>query len=257
MKYDSCAVVPAAGRGTRLGLDTPKILAPILPPDTIWSVLRAKLGLSVDHIAVVMSPWGEPIFRAALTPEDEGAVSIAIQPTPDGMGDAVFRALPIWREAKRVVVVWGDQVNVSRDTIDRALALHAGQPRTAVIPIVRLEQPYVEYRFGENGLSQVLETREADVCAPGGAGDVGTFVLSTEGIEEAWDRFLATGKRGKGTGEINFLPFLPFLVGEGWSVQPLEVADAGEARGVNDADDLAFAARHLERLKAGRGIEEK
>ena len=51
---------------------------------------------------------------------------------------------------------------------------------------------------------------------------------------------LPSAPRGGGTGEINFLPFLPFLSRAGWTVTPLEVADATEARGINTKDDLAF-----------------
>ena len=55
----TCAVIPAAGRGTRLGLDRPKILAPLSSSETIWSVLRRKLLAMVDHIHVILSPEGE------------------------------------------------------------------------------------------------------------------------------------------------------------------------------------------------------
>src|SRR5262249_33949540 len=38
-----CAVIPAAGRGSRLGTNRPKILAQLNARQTIWSVLRDKL----------------------------------------------------------------------------------------------------------------------------------------------------------------------------------------------------------------------
>ena len=46
--------------------------------------------------------------------------------------------------------------------------------------------------------------------------------------------------KGRETGEINFLPFLPFLSRNGWRVRRLIVDDAREARGINTADDLRF-----------------
>ena len=51
---------------------------------------------------------------------------------------------------------------------------------------------------------------------------------------------MAQARRGSATGEINFLPFLPFLFAQGWTMTPLEVADATEARGINTPEDLAF-----------------
>jgi len=59
-------------------------------------------------------------------------------------------------------------------------------------------------------------------------------------LTEAWDRYLAGAPRGSATGEINFLPFLPFLSAQGWTMTALEVADATEARGINTKEDLSF-----------------
>jgi bifunctional UDP-N-acetylglucosamine pyrophosphorylase / glucosamine-1-phosphate N-acetyltransferase len=248
----NCTVIPAAGKGTRLGLDVPKILAPVTGDETIWSIMQAKLTGVTDHINVVMSPWGEPVFRSRISPQQHGFVSVSIQTEPVGMGDAVFRAEPVFADYDLLTVVWGDQVNISRDTLKLALAQHGGRPNTAIIPIVRLAEPYVEYRFSAGRLTRILETREGDVCAPGGFGDVGTFVLSVPGLKDIWLRYLGFAGKGAQTGEINFLPFLRFLSETGWTVEPVEIANPVEARGINTKADLAHAAQYVEELKSGR-----
>ena len=86
----------------------------------------------------------------------------------------------------------------------------------------------------------MLQTREGDQTAANGFSDVGTFLLGTAGLTGAWDRYLAEAPHGAATGEINFLPFLPFLSAQGWTVTPLEVADTTEARGINTMEDLSF-----------------
>jgi bifunctional UDP-N-acetylglucosamine pyrophosphorylase/glucosamine-1-phosphate N-acetyltransferase len=239
---NTCAVIPAAGRGIRLGLDRPKILAPLNDNETIWSVLRRKLVAIVDHIHVIVSPEGEAVFRDIVAADlDSGLVSVSIQPSPIGMGDAVFRGYSTWSRAKTIIVVWGDQVFVSEHTISAALSLHACHPNTVVLPLVKLKKPYVEYVFDRTGkLVKVLQMREGDLCNPGGSGDVGTFVLSTDGLYFMWKQFLAMGVRGAATGEANFLPFFPFLASKGWDIHPLQVSDGNEARGVNSPDDLIF-----------------
>jgi bifunctional N-acetylglucosamine-1-phosphate-uridyltransferase/glucosamine-1-phosphate-acetyltransferase GlmU-like protein len=231
-----CAVIPAAGRGVRLGADVPKILLPITPCDTIWSILHAKLSPLVDHIHLVVSPEG-----AAAFPRVPPGVSFSIQPQPLGMGDAIFRGHDVWSHYDAILVVWGDQLFVSAGTLSRAIAALARAPRQAVLPLTRMAAPYVEYVFEDARLTKVLQTREGDVTTPDGFSDVGTFLLCTKGLKEAWDDFLKQGgKKGESTGEINFLPFLPFLSRTGWAITPLEVADATEARGINTAEDLAF-----------------
>ena len=229
-----CAVIPAAGRGTRLGGNGPKILMPLTQTETIWSILHSKLSPMVDHIHLVLSPEGAAVF-----PPLPDNVSASIQPAPTGMGDAIFGGLDVWSRYDAVLVVWGDQVFVSRDTLSRALAALA-PGRQVVLPVTHMATPYVEYVFEQGALAKVLQTREGDATTPHGLSDVGTFLLRADGLKEAWDNYLATATVGSGTGEINFLPFLPFLSHQGWTVTPLVVTDATEARGINTPDDLAF-----------------
>ncbi len=232
-----CAVIPAAGRGTRLGLDVPKILTPLTGHDTVWSVLQARLAPLVAHIHLVLSPQG-----AAMFPPLPADISFSVQPEPLGMGDAIFRGFDVWSQYDAVLIVWGDQVFVSADTLGRAIA--ALQPgRNLVLPVTRMAEPYVEYIFDSGRLTNVLQTREGDTTTPNGFSDVGTFLLNTNGLKLVWETYLAQATQGGQTGEINFLPFLPFLAAQGWNVTALEVADATEARGINTPQDLEFFRR--------------
>jgi bifunctional UDP-N-acetylglucosamine pyrophosphorylase/glucosamine-1-phosphate N-acetyltransferase len=230
-----CALIPAAGRGSRLGTDAPKILAPLTGHKTIWSILHAKLAPLVDHIHLVLSPDGALAF-----PSLPQRVSTSIQPEPIGMGDAIFGARAVWTGFDALLIVWGDQVFVSSDTLRRSLAALNLPERQAVLPVTRMARPYVEYRFEGSRLEKVLQTREGDKTSPNGFSDVGTFLLRTRGLAESWESYLMQAVRGGATGEINFLPFLPFLSDQGWMVTPLEVADATEARGINTKEDLVF-----------------
>src|SRR5207248_2126148 len=83
------------------------------------------------------------------------------------------------------------------------------------------------------------QPREGEECPPRGRSDVGTFAVSTEGLDAAWQRYLSEPEsRGARTGEINLLPFFAHLARrEGFAVQIVEVGDAAEARGVNTHED--------------------
>ncbi|MFF0861444.1 NTP transferase domain-containing protein [Nonomuraea sp. NPDC003560] len=244
----TCAVIPAAGQGSRLGTGIPKIMLEIADGVTVWSLLLRRLRPWVEHIHVVLSPSGEGPFRRLAAEEIAcGRVTVSVQATPTGMGDAVFGAAPYWLGHDAILVVWGDQANVSAATLGRVVRAHA---QTAspdrpglVLPLVPLPDPYVEYEYdaATSTLPRVRMSREGDRCRPGGLGDVGVFCLGTRELTEAWDRFLADAVPGAVTGEINFLPFLTYLSRQGRPVTAVPVGDPDEARGINTPADLEFA----------------
>jgi bifunctional UDP-N-acetylglucosamine pyrophosphorylase/glucosamine-1-phosphate N-acetyltransferase len=245
---NTCAIIPAAGRGTRLGLDRPKILARISADHTIWSILRGKLLPLVDHIQVVLSPIAVTDFERTLQLDpDRGRVSMVIQPEPTGMGSAIFQGEDFWREFKDILIIWGDQVNVSGETLRNTLNLHRRhEGPVCTMPVVELPTPYVQYDFdGEHKLYRIRQTREGDQVAARGWSDVGTFCLTTKNLHDPWSYYSKNPPRGRATSEINFLPFLVYLSNLGWQFRPMEIGDPGEARGVNTPEDLLFARTRI------------
>ena len=106
------AIIPAAGRGSRLGSDRPKILYPVAGRLLIeW--LLDFLEPNCSRLVFVLSPEGAGEVRPELERLTPGRFDIVIQEVPLGMGDAVERALPAVRTAQ-VVIVWGDQVALRR-----------------------------------------------------------------------------------------------------------------------------------------------
>lgn len=247
----TCAVIPAAGQGSRLGLPVPKLLASVRGSDTVYTLLSGRLRGVVDHIHVVASPEGKDAIEHAVRRAASGnglresrdlpTMSVGIQLRPTGMGDAVFCSESTWRHAKTLLIVWGDQVHVSGETLRSAVALHESAPRRLVLPLVEVDTPYVAYGFDRFGrLGCVLQRREGDACPARGLSDVGTFALSTGGLAAAWADYQLGQPRGALTGEVNFLPFLVYLAGLGWEVVTCNVRDPTETRGINTPDDLEW-----------------
>jgi CTP:molybdopterin cytidylyltransferase MocA len=241
-KPTTLAVIPAAGQGSRLGLGLPKVLAPIRGATRVWDILYQTLSGLVDHIHVVLSPAGYSLLR----PELDGArlgtpASCSIQPAPVGMGDAVFRGIGRCPGFDHVLVVWGDQVSVTRETVRKAVDSQSRfQGSGFTLPLVAVESPYVQYDLAPDGsLANVRESREGDVCDPAGLSDIGVFAFTCRGLIECWEAFRRTASTGARTGEINLLPLLPYLSSRcGWPLTIIPVCDPREARGVNTRADL-------------------
>lgn len=236
-----CAVIPAAGLGSRLGLPGPKLLVEVADGLTIWDVLAARLSPVTEHRHLVVSPQALATVRARVSPD----TTVSVQSSPRGMGDAVFSAARVWSAYDAILIAWGDQAHVAADTVRRvADGLRTPGPSRVVLPLVRVEEPYVQYDFDGPTLTRVRQSREGDVCDPYGLSDVGVFGLSTAGLEAAWWDYLTDPDLGAGTGELNLLPFLLFLSQRrGWPVHVVPVHDPDEARGVNTPEDLAYTRR--------------
>jgi bifunctional N-acetylglucosamine-1-phosphate-uridyltransferase/glucosamine-1-phosphate-acetyltransferase GlmU-like protein len=249
-----CAIVPAAGRGSRLGADVPKVFVPILPGVTIWDAIHRTLSQVADRIVLVLSSDGRSYVEknhAAFSPQNFDKTTLALQPTSLGMGDAIFGAADLWRDDDDLLVVWGDQFNLSLRTLTACLLLHATREKPALtLPVVRSPRPYVEYVFDSSErLVRLRQSREGDVCEPDGFSDIGVFLLSGgRALCEEWQRYRAGSAPGPVTGEINFLPFLVHLSSTaGWPVGRYETDDPDEAVGINTPEDLAFARRLLQK----------
>jgi len=236
-----------------LGADVPKVFVPILPGVTIWDAVHGTLSPVADRIVLVLSPDGNTYVeknRAAFSPQSFDKTTLALQPAPLGMGDAIFGVADLWRDDDDLLVVWGDQFNLSLRTLSACLLLHAAQEKPALtLPVVRAPRPYVEYVFDTSGrLVGLRQSREGDVCEPGGFSDIGVFLLSGgRALCDEWRRYRADSTHGSVTGEINFLPFLVHLSSTaGWPVGRYETDDPDEAVGINTPGDLAFARRLLQ-----------
>ncbi|OLT12299.1 hypothetical protein BJF79_22580 [Actinomadura sp. CNU-125] len=188
MNDQVCAVVPAAGRGSRLGLGVPKILLDVAAGVTVWDVLYRRIAPHVGHVHVVVSPDGaEPFRRRAAAEIGAGAVSVSVQETPTGMGDAIFGAHPHWAGHAAVLVVWGDQANLSAATVRRVVAAHRAGGLT--IPLVPMPDPYVEYELDGRACCGCGSRGRATRAGPAG---------SATSARSAWPRTVC-GPRGRAT----------------------------------------------------------
>jgi bifunctional UDP-N-acetylglucosamine pyrophosphorylase / glucosamine-1-phosphate N-acetyltransferase len=260
MPRSLCAVIPAAGRGSRLGMEVPKVLAPLGPDHTVWDALYTTIAPWVQHVQVILHPSMVTRFETHLLahPPAPTPVSYALQETPSGMGDAIFCGYAIWQQFTDIMVVWGDQVFVSSATIEKTSVLQqSARPPVLSLPVCRQAVPYVEYLFDDGGkIVRVSQSREGDICRPNGFSDVGVFALSTRGLAASWAAYHMQSARGTQTGELNFLPFLAYLSALcAWHTQCFEIDDVRESRGINTPEDLAFFQQLLatQQWTGGRG----
>jgi HAD superfamily hydrolase (TIGR01509 family) len=238
------AVIPAAGRGSRLGYSRPKILYPIAGrPILDW--LLDFLSPNCSSIVVVVSCEGKTEIAKELDRRIPGRFEIVVQKTPTGMGDAVALALPSVI-TPYVAIVWGDQVSLRRESVEECLRLHQGRAQPDVTcPTVIREHPYVHFeRDAQNRIIGVRQAREGDVMPDGGESDTGFFCFRTPVLERLLGELRASSDSGKSTGEFNFLPVIVLAARQGSVLTP-QFMRVEETVGVNSKEDATAIERFL------------
>lgn len=232
------AIIPAAGRGTRLHFDQPKILYPVLGRPLLDWVLDI-LDDVCSQVVLVLSPSGQPVVEPVARARLADRLVTVVQPVPIGMGDAVRLASSATR-SDYALVIWGDQVTLRASTVAACAALHEARPQaTLTMPTVLRRDPYIDLeRDGEDRIIRVRQAREGEVTREIGENDCGLFLFSSQVLFATLERAFAGGQgQGLQTGESNLLQVLTnFEMGPG-SVATVRITDADETLGVNTAED--------------------
>ncbi len=245
---DRLLIVPAAGRGSRLGSDRPKALVPIAGRAMLEHVIARHAPFS-SHTAVVIAPSAAAEFDRFVAGRPD-AIETVVQHSPTGMLDAILTASPVVRRLRprRICITWCDQVAISGATA-AALASRAADPHAAplILPTVRRPDPYIHFERDERQrIVAVRQRREGDAMPEVGESDVGLFDLSLDAYLSELRRYAEELSPSATTGERNFLPFIPWLDSRN-PVETLPVADAFESIGVNTPEEQAGMEQRLRR----------
>lgn len=231
-------IIPAAGRGSRLGAGRPKPLVHV-NGRTMLEHLADLYRPFVDHIVVVAHPsfaseidaWGG----------QQGNVSVVTQDQPTGMLDAIVCAASIVRRQRpdTVWITWADQIGVLPATLKRLAGVDDQTPRPALaLPTVHRPDPYTHFeRDAQGRLSRFLQRREGDTMPAEGESDMGVFALGRDTFQIDLDDYARAVVPAAGTGERNFVPFVPWLA-QRKTVVTFPCTDPMEAIGINTPDEL-------------------
>ena len=247
------AVVPAAGRGSRLGYDLPKILYPVAGrPVLHW--LLGFLTPNCRRLVFVLSSDGKAVVADALERLVAGRYEIVVQENPTGMGDAVALALPVVT-TPYVAVVWGDQVALRRSSVDACMRLHTGPLNADVTcPTVLCPDPYIHFeRDGDGRICGLRQRREGDVMPERGESDTGFFCFRTGLLRQLLSESGGAVERtGRATRESNLLPVIPLASRRGLTVISPRIMALEETVGINSRGDAEVVEAFLWRDR-GRG----
>jgi bifunctional UDP-N-acetylglucosamine pyrophosphorylase / glucosamine-1-phosphate N-acetyltransferase len=255
----------AAGKGTRMRSDTPKVLHDLCGrPMLLWPVLAA-LEAGAGRVVVVDSPV------RALAPVLPDGVELAVQERPNGTGGAAAAAMAkLDAESPRgsdplapLVVLSGDVPLVSAAAIRALVQAHREGGAAVTIATTFLDDPAGYGRVvrdSDGAVVRVVETKR-----PGDASEeelairevnTGIFAFDVDALREALPRLRAENAQG----ELYLPQALEAIRGAGMAVASHAIEDRRMVLGVNDRVALAQLRRlaqdaiHERHMHAGVSI---
>ena len=229
------AVVLAAGLGTRMRSQTPKVLHLLAGRPLLTHVLEAVRGAGARPI-VVLSKESEPA-RAIV---GDGAI-VALQDPPRGTGDAVRVALEaIPDPSGEAFIVYSDTPLLRGETLRALAELRAKRGAALALLSGNIGTANAYGRVVRDGSGDVARVVEARL-ATADERRLPESNLGAYAIDLAWLRRAVPRLRANATGEVFLTDLVALATTEGARVAAYCTDDPEEGMGVNTRVELAAA----------------
>ena len=234
-------IVLAAGEGTRMRSDTPKVLHTILGRTLIGHVLSATESLSASERVVVVGVKSEEVTSEVL--KYDSAAKIARQERRGGTGHAVRIALEqvACSDDSTVVVTAGDAPLITAESLDRLVAMCASEQVGAAVLTADVDDPHGYGRIirdPDNGILRIVEDKDANADERE-VHEVNSSIYAFRA--GALKNALAEIKPDNAQAEEYLTDVIEIIRASGRKVAPVVAADYFEILGVNDRVQLAEA----------------
>jgi len=244
------AVILAAGKGTRMGSDLPKVLHTVSGRPMIEHSIERARDAGIGDI-VVVAGYRSDLVEAAVTPL---GVSIALQEVQKGTGHAVIQARPALEGFEgNVVVLYGDMPLLGPDTIRSLIDRRDTTGAAGVALTIELSNPPDFGRIIRDDTGRVLRVVEVKDANPTELAvrevNVGAYCFDAAALFSALDDLRDDNQQG----EYYLTDVVGILVAAGQVVETVMTENLEETLGINDPVHLTFAEtltdiRHAESL---------
>lgn len=237
------AIVLAAGKGTRMKSDLPKVLFPACGRPIVEYVLDALDQAGVDRIVVVVGYRADAV-REALAHRPN--LEYVVQEEQLGTGHAVMicRDQLVGHDGP-VLVLAGDSPMIQTSSLAKLLAYYDEHRPASILGTLEKENPTGLGRIvrdANGNFAKIVEEKDAtDAERAIREVNMSTYVFDGPKLLSALDR-LTNDNRQR---EYYITDCPGILRADGENVQALAVLQPCEALSVNDRDELAIVEREL------------
>ncbi len=241
-------IILAAGKGTRMHSDRPKVLHPLAGRPLLQHVLDTAVQLAPDKICVVYGHGGEMVPQAMT----QYAADFVLQEPQLGTGHAVQQALPKLHDRGLTLVLYGDVPLIQHTTLRQMLS----KPDALTLLTVHLDNPTGYGRIVRDKADKVKSIVEEKDAAPEqhSIREVNTGILvAPTHLLRNW---LAKLQNNNSQGEYYLTDIVAMAVAQGVTVHTVPAAHTWEVQGVNSKMQLAELERTWQREQAHHLLEQ-
>jgi bifunctional UDP-N-acetylglucosamine pyrophosphorylase/glucosamine-1-phosphate N-acetyltransferase len=234
------AIILAAGQGTRMQSELPKVLHPLMGRPLAHYSLDAATQATLSKPVMVIGHGAEAVRYAF-----GNAAHFVVQEPQLGTGHAVMQAEAMLRgQADVVLVTYADMPLLKADTLEALIQAHQAHPGPITMLTVTADDPRGFGRVARDVAGQVQGIVEEAQATPEQLAirelNVGVYCFTADWLWEALPRVSLSPK-----GEYYLTDLVGMAVAEGQPVQALVSEDPTEMIGINTRVHLAEATALL------------
>lgn len=239
----SCAsVILAAGKGTRMSGDLPKVLHEIDGRPMVAYVVDAVRALCGERIYLVVGYKAETVKERCA---GEG-VTFVLQEEQLGTGHAVMQCEEALEGfAGTVVVLNGDVPGLRAETVRNLWEFHRTENAAATVLTAELDDPTGYGRIlrdDDGAVARIVEQKDADRDTRA-IREINSGLFCFDKVK-LFDVLRSTG-RENAQGEYYLTDVIEVLKNRGGRVAAFRVADSREVAGVNTDDELEMVRNYI------------
>lgn len=241
-------VILAAGKGTRMHSDLPKVLHALAGRSLLQHVMDTAVELEPVQCCVVYGHGGEAVPQALA----QYSAKFVLQEPQLGTGHAVQQAMPHLSNDSLTLVLYGDVPLIQTSTLKKLLK----EPEKLTLLTLLMDNPTGYGRIMRDGLGKVTSiVEEKDATAQQRSiNEVNTGILAAP--THLLRNWLAKLSNKNAQGEYYLTDIVAMAVAQGIEVSTSQPAEAWEVMGVNSKVQLAELERIWQQEQALRLLKQ-